>query len=176
MSSSESTTDDAARMSPMAVCTLVVAAVCTTLLVVDAIASSAVGSAWPWLHEIGSLFRAGACVGWVVFGLAHVRDGLLPAMERAHSETRERVEKSHRETRETIAGVKSEVAVVCDQVGELRELFNALTVHVEAYGDGRETDGRIAAMRELTPTPLTPHEGMNGSGPRTLRATRPASN
>jgi hypothetical protein len=119
MSSSESTTDDAMRMSPMAVSFLVVASVCTP---------------------------------------------------------RERVEKSHRETRETIAGVKSEVAVVCDQVGELRELFNALTVHVEAYGDGRETDGRIAAMRELTPTPLTPHEGMNGSGPRTLRATRPASN
>jgi hypothetical protein len=168
--SSESTTDDATRMSPMAVCTLVVAAVCTTLLVVEAIASSTVGSAWPWLHEIGSLFRAGACIGWVVFGLAHVRDGLLPAMERAHSETREWVEKSHRETREAIADVKSEVAVVCDQVGELHELFNALTVHVEAYGDGRETDGRIAALRDLAPK-------TNGATPpRQLRPTGPVSN
>jgi hypothetical protein len=176
MSSSESTTDDAMRMSPMAVSFLVVASVCTPLLIVDAITDAVMGSAWPWLREVGGLFRAGACIGWVLFGLAHVRDGLFVSMNRAHSKTREQVDGNHTETREHIDAVKVEVAAVRDQGSELRELHNALIEHVAAYGDTRETDGRITAMRELAPIPVTPHEGMNGSGPRPLRATRPTSN
>jgi hypothetical protein len=163
MSSSEPTADVANRMSPMAVCTLVVAAVCTTLLIVDAIADSAAGDAWPLPREIGAMFRVGASVGWVAFVLARVRDGLIDSMNRAHRETREQVEKNHAETREHIDAVSAEVAAV-------RESHNALIEHVAAYGDAKETDGRIAAVRELAAK-------TNGATPpRQLRPTGPASN
>jgi hypothetical protein len=163
MSSSEPTTDGTNRMSPMAVSTLVVAAVCTTLLIVDAIAGSAAGEAWPLPREIGAMFRVGASVGWVAFVLARVRDGLIDSMNRAHSDTREQEAKNHAETRDHIDAIKVEVAAV-------RESHNALIEHVAAYGDAKETDGRIATVRELAAK-------TNGATPpRQLRPTGPASN
>jgi hypothetical protein len=170
MSSSEPTADVANRMSPMAVGTLVVAAVCTTLLIVDAIADSAAGDAWPLPREIGAMFRVGASVGWVVFVLARVRDGLIDSMNRAHSDTREQEAKNHAETREQIMAVKDEVAAARKQGEQLRDLFNALALHIDAFGETKETDGRIAAMRDIAPK-------TNGvAPPRPLRPAGPVSN
>jgi hypothetical protein len=169
MPSSDQSPEPASIMSPMAVTTLVIASVCTTLLIVAAIVDAVVATDLPWLRDIGSLFRAGACVGWVAFVLVRVRDGLLPAMERAHGETRAQVDKNHRETREHVGAVMAEVAVVADRSDQLRELVNALILHIDEFGDAKETDGRIAAMRELA-------SKTNGAThPRPLRPAGPVS-
>jgi hypothetical protein len=166
MSSPEPTTepDDRYRMSAMTVVSLTVATVCITLLIIDALASAAAHPLWS--REIAALFRVGGSVGLVGIVFAHVRDGSMRSMDRAHRETREQVERHHRETREQVAAVKVEVAVVRDQNEQLRELLNALIVHIDGYGENRETDGRIAAISELAAKPIN---GANGK-PRPLRS------
>jgi uncharacterized membrane protein YciS (DUF1049 family) len=169
-------------MSLMSVLLLIGAAVCTTLVVVDCIASST--SAWDLSREVAALFRASSAIAWVVFfatyltdrvlrRIGQATDRLLHRMEQRHEETCERAEKMHRDTREAIAGVSVEVAVAREQNQELRELVNKFIAHVESYGDSREIDGRIATIREFADRP---QDGMNGTVPRPLRPARPATN